>query len=55
VAQNYRSDLVDAAALLRRVVDESGEQLAGELRRAINNLLEDVTRTIEAAKEGQTP
>jgi hypothetical protein len=55
VAQNYRSDLVDAAALLRRVVDESGAELAGELRRAINNLLDDVKRTLEAAKEGQSP
>jgi hypothetical protein len=50
MAQSHRSDLVDAAALLSRVVDESGRRLPGDLRRAIDQFLERAARTLEAAK-----
>jgi hypothetical protein len=52
-AQSFRGDLTDAAALLRRVVDESGPHLPGDLGRAINSFLDQVTETLDAAGEGQ--
>jgi hypothetical protein len=51
VAQTYRGDLVDAATLVRRVVDESDERLSEELRRAINSFLDRVRKTLETEAE----
>ena len=55
VAQSYRGDLVDAEALLRRVVDESGQNLPGELRRAIDDLLDHAKTMLEAANDVPLP
>lgn len=51
LAQSYRSDLLDGAALLERVVDESAPSISGELRRAIDHFLERAARTLETSKD----
>jgi hypothetical protein len=50
LASSYRDDLVDGAALLRRVVDESAPH-TGELRRAITEFLAHVARKLEDSRE----
>ena len=55
VAQSYRSDLVDGVALLRRVVDETGEHVTRELRRAITDFQTRTARTLESPVEGDSP
>jgi hypothetical protein len=51
VASSYREDLAKGAALLKRVIDESGPQLSGELRRAVVDFLTEVARTLKASHE----
>jgi hypothetical protein len=54
VAQSFRSDLIEGAALLERVANESAPHLSGELLRAINHFLVQVARTLEAPAEDQS-
>lgn len=54
-AQTYRDDLIESAELLRRVIDESGPQLNGDLHRAITNLLAKINARLAPPTENQSP
>jgi len=53
IAQTFRGDLEEGAALLRRVAGESRFNLWGDLSRAIDTFLADVSARLLASREGE--